>query len=122
MQIKFNNGTEEKALNVQNCFVYTYNAVKTVLKLIISESNHAYAEVAELKNCTGKICLYEGEELKSEYTGYNLGAEGFTCNYTNGTFNVELTHEGSTELRLSALESTIDDILAILETLNTTEA
>lgn len=113
-QITFNNGTDEITLTVQNAFTYVYNAMKTVLKVVINESDHTYAEIAELKNCADKISYYVDGELKAEYEGYCLGNEGFNLNYKDGVFNVELTQETSYEVRLSRLENTTERIMLML--------
>ena len=113
-KITFNNGTEEKTLIVQNCFAYTYNAMKTVLKLDIAEADHSYDEITELKKCEGKISYYEDDVLKSEYEGFNLGSKGFIVNCAEGNFNVEMAQESSYSIRLDRIEATLDFVLEFL--------
>lgn len=112
--ITFNNGDHDVTLTVRNCFSYVYNAFKNVLKIEISESDHSYNEVAELKECAGKIDYAVDGEVKAEYEGYNLGAEGFSVNYANGVFSVEMAQETSYEIRLSRLENTTERIMMML--------
>ena len=120
-KIKFNNGTTEKSLEVESIFAYTYNAMKTVLKIQILESKHSFEEVAELRKCVGKIKVYEvtdTEKLVGEYSGFTLGDKGFVSNYkANGNdmmFDIEITQESSYEVRLESIESTIEEILMML--------
>lgn len=113
-KIVFNNGTEDVTLNITNCFAYSYNAEKNVLKIEINENAHSYDEIAALKLNSGSINLFENDDLKSEYTGYTLGAEGFTCNYSKGVFSVELERKNEVDIRIDAIWESIGDILDII--------
>lgn len=115
--ITFNNGTEEITLVVQKCFAYTYNAMKTVLKLNIAESDHSFAEVSKLKENKGTIVYREDGEVKTEYDGYTLGAVPFKCNYSNGSFDIEMNREDGTEIRLQQLELAFDDLSDVVSDL-----
>lgn len=105
--ITFNNGTEDVTLAVQSCFAYTYNAIKMVLKLVINEDDHRYSDVEKLKNVTGSIIYKEDGEIKSEYTGYTLGKDAFSCNYAKGVFSVEIERSTSDNIRMDLLEKLI---------------
>jgi len=113
-KIIFNNGAEDIALVVQNCFSYTYNAMKTVLKLSISESDHSFAEIEQLKDNIGDITYTEGDDVKSVYSGYAYPENGFNCNYSNGLFDIEITQSGSLDVRVSALEEALEAVMMIL--------
>lgn len=116
--ITFNNGTEEITLVVQNCFAYTYNAMKTVLKLNIAESDHSFEEVSKLKENKGTIVYREDGVVKTEYDGYTLGAVPFKCNYFNGcSFDIEMDRENNTEIRLQQLELAVDDLSGVVSDL-----
>ena len=115
--ILFNTGTEDVTLTVQNCFAYTYNAVKTVLKLNILEADHSFAEVSKLKENKGTIVYREDGEIKTEYDGYTLGAVPFKCNYSNGSFDIEMDREDDTEIRLQQLESAVDELSGVVSDL-----
>ena len=112
--VRFFNGKTQIVLEVENCFEYTYNAMKTVLKLTILESKQSYDTISELKKCEGRIAFYEDEDFKTDYEGYNLGAKGFTANYMDGIFNIELAKESSYSVRLDKIEETLDFVLEFL--------
>ena len=112
--ITFNNGEEDKTLTVTNCFAYTYNALKTVLKLTFSESDTSFTDVEALKQNTGDITYLEDGEVKSVYIGYAFAENGFICNYADGIFNVEITQTGALDRRVSACEEAIESLMMII--------
>lgn len=126
IKLVFNNGTEDTFLLVENVFEYTYNAIKTVLKITIREEDYTYEQFSsELKKCTGKLFAYdlreeEGETkevLIGEYNGYDLGDYGFVANMINHKWNVDLSKEGSYEMRLKANEDATEGAYALIEEL-----
>ena len=112
--IRFNNGTEDIDLTVQNCYSYTYNAMKTVLKLTINETDHSFAEIEQLKNNIGDISYIVDNEVRSIYSGYEYPDKGFNCNYSDGVFELELTQSGSLDVRVTALEEAVEAIMMII--------
>lgn len=113
-QITFNNGTEDVTLTIQNIFAYTYNATKNVLKISVSEADHTFEEIAELKKCTGKIVFTEDGSVKSEYTGYKTGDRGFICNYAGGVFDVEVERESALDIRIDIVDGLIEELNEVL--------
>lgn len=111
--ITFNNGTEDITLIVQNCFAYTYNALKTVLKLTFKESDCSFTDIEALKQNTGDIVYSVDEEIKSLYSGYAYAENGFTCNYADGVFNVEITQTGALDKRVTACEEAIESLMML---------
>jgi len=114
-KITFNNGTAEINLTVQSCFPYQYTT-KTVLKLLINESDHTFAEIKELKNNVGDIIYSEDDVVKSEYSGFDFPDKGFLCRYTDtdGTFDIEITQKGDLDERVSAVEEAVEAIMIML--------
>ncbi len=112
-QIKFNNGKKEVMLNVEHITGIDMGS-KTILRITIPESEHTFAEVAELKKNTGTIEVYELGELKTEYCGFDIGTKGFMCNNAQETFTVDLTQRSDTDTRLSILENTVEEIMGML--------
>ena len=112
--ITFNNGEEDVTLTVQDVMSYTYNAMRTVLKIHVSEEDQSFAEISELKKCTGRITYKVDDEVVSEYTGYNKGVKGFTANWKDGLFDIELEKMLEEDNRLTQIEATLDFILTVL--------
>ncbi len=113
-QIKFNNGTEEKILTVQSIFAYTYNAIKTVLKITLSEKDCSFSDIETLKQNTGDITYVEDDDVKSVYSGYEYAEKGFICNYNEGIFDVEIAQSSEIEARVGACEEAIESIMLML--------
>lgn len=95
-------------------FRYDYGKGKEVLRIKIAESNHTFDEVKALDNSGLEECpvieYWEDGMKKNDYTGYNVD---FSSNYLdeNGTkiFSIEITRQGSTEVKLARVESDLAD-------------
>ena len=113
LQIKFDNGKKEVTLNTEYVTaIDTGN--KTILRIVIPESEHTFEDVSQLRKNTGSIQLFEGDVQKSEYYGFDLGTDGFLCNNDHERFTVDLTQRSKLDDRLTILENTVEEIMGML--------
>ena len=114
--ITFNNGEEVKEIAVTNIFAFTYNALKTVLKIQIEGAKASFEDIQSLAQNDGAITYLVDGEIKAVYTGYEYGDAGLTINFDalNDMFNVEIVQKGSLEERISACEDAIEALMGMI--------
>lgn len=103
------NGIE---VNVTGCYPYRYPSGKEVLA--ISTASSTFEILKGLDGYTGTIQYFEDEVMKTEYNNYSTD---FTCNYVDGTYSVELTRVGATEIKLQETNAALKVTSSALEEL-----
>ena len=111
--LTFNTGTKDVTLNVQHVQEMPLND-RNLLRIKVSEEEHAYDEVKQLRQNVSTIVLKEDNETKSEYFGYTNNAQNGIINNENGIFTVDLTKADANTVDIKKLNDTVEDILMIL--------
>ncbi len=111
--ITFNTGTQDVTLNIQHVQEMPLND-RNLLRIKISEEDHTYDEVKQLRQNASAIVLKENEEVKSEYFGYTNNAQNGIINNEKGIFTVDLTKADANTVDIQKLNDTVEDILMIL--------
>lgn len=111
--ITFNTGTKDVTLSIQYIQEMPLND-RNLLRIKISEEDHTYDEIKQLRQNVSTIILKEGDETKSEYFGYTNNAQNGIINNENGIFTVDLTKADANTVDIKKLNDTVEDILMIL--------
>ena len=90
---------------------YDFGKGKEVLRIKIAETDHAFSELKVLDNRGKEECpvieYWKDDEPKIEYQEYNAD---FSVNYITENeidiFSIEITRQGTTEVKLSQVETT----------------
>lgn len=91
---------------------YDFGRGKEVLRIKIAETDHTFEDIKVLDNRSKEKCPviehWQDDELKVEYQGYNAD---FSVNYLVendiNIFSIEITRQGSTEVKLSVVENDV---------------
>lgn len=91
---------------------YDFGKGKEVLRIKIAETDHTFEDLKVLDNRGSEKCpvieYWKDEEPKVEYTEYNAD---FSANYVTedgiNLFSIEITRQGTTEVKLSEVETTV---------------
>lgn len=102
----------ENELEVSNLYPYRYDygKGKEVLRIDISEEIASFEEIKKLDGNTEPIYYYESDMLKQPYEDYSAD---FSCQYSNGTYSVEIKRLDKTErlLRKLSEEVGVEDVI-----------
>lgn len=111
----------ENELIVSNLYPYRYDygKGKEVLRIDISEENASFDDVKKLDGCEEPIYYYENDMLKQPYEYYQLD---FSCQYSNGTYSLELTRLNETERLVQKLKEEVGVEDVIVDNLTLEEA
>lgn len=102
----------ETEVLVSDCYPYRYENGKEVLRITTTEST--FEILKGLDGYAETIQYFEDEVMKTEYSNYSIE---FTCNYSAGTYSVELTRVGATEIKLQKTTDRIDELSATIDSL-----
>lgn len=89
-------------------FRYDFGKGKQVLRVMVKEENHSFADLVLLKNCISNMDYLEDGALKITYTGYSLD---FNCQYNEGVFSVEVTRQSEEAARIDLLETALNEFI-----------
>ncbi|MGN0243467.1 MAG: hypothetical protein ACI4CT_05340 [Lachnospiraceae bacterium] len=106
-QIKFN----DNVLTVTELYPYQYQNGTEVIRIKVSEENHAYSDIASLRTGTDSIEYIEDDVLMNVYEGYT---ESFKSSFQSGTWTVELTRKSEEQRRIDELESAVIELAALV--------
>lgn len=102
----------ENELIVSNLYPYRYEYGKgnEVLRIDITEMNASFDDIKKLDGFEGIIYYYENDMLKQPYENYSAG---FSCQYQDGTYSVELKRLNETERLVQKLakEAGVKDVI-----------
>lgn len=109
----------ENEIIVSNLYPYRYEYGKgnEVLRIDIPEESASFDNIKKLDGFEETIYYYENDMLKQPYEHYSVG---FSCQYQDGTYSVELKRLNETERLVQKLakEIGVQDIIIANLTLN----
>ena len=112
--ITFNNGIEDITLNVQNAASFVYNAVKTTLRIIVSEADHTWDEISELSKNTGDIVYKEDDKVMFVYSGYDYPENGLTGSISDGVWTIDIVQKNDLATQINYLQDAVCEIMEII--------
>ena len=111
--IIFNTGVEEATLSIASIQEMNLGD-RNLLRIKISDTEHSYDEVKQLRQNISTIILKEDDEIKSEYFGYTDNARNGIINNENGIFTIDLLKADPNTVDIKKLNDTVEDILMML--------
>lgn len=116
-KIKF--GENEFIISNLYPYRYEYGKGNEVLRIDIPETSASFDDIKKLDGFEETIYYYENDILKQPYEHYSIG---FSCQYQNGTYSVELKRLNETERLVQKLAEEIGVKDVIIANLTLDEA
>ena len=97
-------------LTIIDIYPYMYPN-REVIRIKISEENHAYEDIVALRSCPDNIEYTEDGITKNEYTGYT---GGYKSSFASGVWNIELERKTELQRTVDMHEDAIVELAAMI--------